>query len=185
MKTLNCKYFLYAIALVALLLLPLVGCVQKQAMVLGTPSLDERSEIPVTQMDDSELKDFLDEAYADPYNRKDFWEPKMEQVLEAKIDAIRSPAIPRDHVKYFLQAYNNRLDKIRFFDQATWIWFEDIISGKKDFRDSDKEFLKAYIKSCINNKSGEARCLKLSQEIACKLDKELCKIFGDKPPFEE
>lgn len=184
MKKLHCKYCLQTIFLVFLLILPLVGC-NKQVTVVGEPSLADRYDIPVAQLDDYELKGFLDDAYGDPYDRKDFWEPKMEQVLQAKIDEIRSPVIPREHIKYFLQAYNNRLNKIVFFDQATWLWFKDIINGSNEFRDADKQFLEDYIKGCIKSKSGEDKCLALSEEIACKLDKELCKIFGDKRPFEE
>jgi hypothetical protein len=160
----------------------LFGCNQKK-MVVVKPTLADQVEIPVTYMEDIELKDFLDEAYENPYDRKDFWEPKMEQALQAKIEALRSPTIPREHLKYFLQSYHNRGHKIHYFNQATWMWFEGILNGDYPYRPEDKRFLEEYINNCLNSKHKDTECIKLSEEVVCKLDSELCKIFENQSPF--
>jgi len=186
MKKLQCKCFLQIIVLVFLLILPLLGCMQKQVTIVGEPSLADRYDIPLTQMGDDELKGFLDEAYEDPYNRKDFWEPMMGKLLHAKIDEKKSPRIPRKHIKYFLKEFSENQETMDIYDQAVWLWYKSIINDESEYRTADKVFLEGFINSCITDQRRGGACRAIAENITIKLDKCLYETyFGKNPLFSK
>ena len=136
---------------------------------------------PINSLTQQELNNLLKEARSSEYNITHYWIPTMKKIFEMKRKGDLKVNIPQEDLKFFLTSnYTNKIAYYEYYNYAVFLWFNQIINGKKTYTSMDKKFLQKYIYWCLNelcSKYQKCKCVDTVRNISSTLDSDLYDKF--------